>query len=134
MTEAGTSAGSPGSGRRTVLLVEDDEAVRQLVRLTFEMHGFGVIEAGDGREGLRLLARHRPDAVVLDLLMPDMGGERMLAEVWASPEAGRTPVVVMTGRSEVPAEVVGLVGRRNVVAKPFDPDQLVERVAALLAD
>lgn len=133
MTETDGIAGSPPSDRRTVLLVEDDEAVRQLVRLTFEMHDFRVVEAADGREGLRLLARHRPDAVVLDLLMPDMGGERMLAELRASPETRRTPVVLVTGKSEVPPEVLGLVGPRNVVPKPFDPDDLVERVAGLLA-
>ena len=117
---------------KTVLLVEDDESVRQLVRLTLQMNDFEVVEAKDGLEGLLLLDLHRPDAVILDLMMPDVGGERMLAQLRATPETKRVPVVIITGKPEVPPEVVGLVGQENFFPKPFDPDAIVERLKALI--
>lgn len=118
--------------RKTVLLVEDDESVRQLVRITLEMNDLEVVEAKDGLEGLLLLDLHNPDAVVLDLMMPDVGGERMLAQLRATPETKRVPVIIITGKPEVAPEVVGLVGPDNFFPKPFDPDAVIERVKALL--
>lgn len=118
--------------KKTVLLVEDDESVRQLVRVTLEMNDYTVVEAKDGLEGLLLLDLHHPDAVVLDLMMPDVGGERMLAQLRATPETKRTPVVIITGKPEVAPEVIGLVGKENFFPKPFDPDALIDRIKGLL--
>jgi DNA-binding response OmpR family regulator len=118
--------------RKKVLLVEDDESVRQLVRVTLEMNGYEVVEATDGLEGLLMLDLHKPDAIVLDLMMPDVGGERMLAQLRAAPETKRTPVVIITGKPEVEPEVIGLVGRENFFPKPFDPDAVIARIEALL--
>ncbi len=117
---------------RKVLLVEDDESVRQLVRVTLEMNDYEVVEAEDGLEGLLLLEMHRPDAVVLDLMMPDVGGERMLAQLRATEETKRTPVVIITGKPEVAPEVIGLVGKENFFPKPFDPDAVVARLKAMV--
>ncbi len=118
--------------RKKVLLVEDDESVRQLVRVTLQMNDYEVVEAKDGLEGLLLLEMHRPDAVVLDLMMPDVGGERMLAQLRATPETKRTPVVIITGKPEVAPEVIGLVGKENFFPKPFDPDAVVDRLQAMV--
>ena len=118
--------------KKKVLLVEDDESVRQLVRVTLDLNGYEVVEAKDGLEGLLMLDMHRPDAVVLDLMMPDLGGERMLAQLRATEETKRTPVVIITGKPEVAPEVIGLVGKENFFPKPFDPDALIERVKGLL--
>jgi DNA-binding response OmpR family regulator len=119
------------SGRKRVLLVEDDESVRKLVRISLELSDYEVIEGKDGLEGLLLLDMHQPDAVILDLMMPDVGGERMLAQLRATPETRRVPVVIITGKPEVAPEVIGLVGEENFFAKPFDPDQLIARVDEL---
>lgn len=118
---------------KRVLLVEDDESVRQLVKITLEMNDYEVVEAKDGLEGLLLLDMHQPDGVILDLMMPDVGGERMLAQLRATPETKRTPVLIITGKPEVAPEVIGLVGKENFFPKPFDPDALIERVKSLLA-
>jgi DNA-binding response OmpR family regulator len=118
--------------KKTVLLVEDDESVRQLVKATLAGSDYEVIEAKDGLEGLLLMEMHKPDAVVLDLMMPDVGGERMLAQLRATPETKRTPVVIITGKPEVAPEVIGLVGKENFFPKPFDPDAVMERIQALL--
>lgn len=118
--------------RKKVLLVEDDESVRQLVRVTLQMHDYEVVEAKDGLEGLLMLDMHRPDAVVLDLMMPDVAGERMLAQLRQAPETRRTPVVIITGKPEVAPEVIGLVGPENFFPKPFDPDAVIDRLKGLI--
>jgi two-component system phosphate regulon response regulator PhoB len=118
--------------KKKVLLVEDDESVRQLVRVALQMNDYEVVEAKDGLEGLLMLDMHRPDAVVLDLMMPDVGGERMLAQLRSTEETKRTPVVIITGKPEVAPEVIGLVGRENFFPKPFDPDAVIARVEAML--
>ena len=118
--------------RKKILLVEDDESVRQLVRITLQMHDFEVVEAKDGLEGLLMLDMHQPDAVVLDLMMPDVAGERMLAQLRQTPETKRTPVVIITGKPEVAPEVIGLVGQENFFPKPFDPDAVIERLRSLI--
>ena len=118
--------------KKRVLLVEDDDSVRQLVKIKLEMNDYDVVEAKDGLEGLLLLDMHHPDAVVLDLMMPDVGGERMLAQLRATPETKRTPVVIITGKPEVAPEVVGLVGRENFFPKPFDPDAVIARIKSMV--
>ena len=119
--------------KKTVLLVEDDESVRRMVRVSLEMSEYEVIEAKDGLEGLLLLEMEKPDAVVLDLMMPDVGGERMLAQLRSAPETKRTPVVIITGKPEVAPEVIGLVGRENFFPKPFDPEAVIGRINSILA-
>jgi DNA-binding response OmpR family regulator len=118
--------------KKRVLLVEDDEAVRQLVRVTLQMNEYDVVEAKDGLEGLLFLDMHKPDAVVLDLMMPDVGGERMLAQLRATVETKRVPVIIITGKPEVAPEVIGLVGKDNFLPKPFDPDAIIGRLEALI--
>ena len=118
--------------RKKVLLVEDDESVRQLVRVTLQMNDYEVVEAKDGLEGLLMLDMHRPDAIVLDLMMPDVAGERMLTQLRQTPETKRTPVVIITGKPEVAPEVIGLVGPENFFPKPFDPDVVIDRLKALI--
>jgi DNA-binding response OmpR family regulator len=119
------------SKRKKVLLVED-ESVRQLVRVTLQMHDYEVVEAKDGLEGLLFLDMHKPAAVALDLMMPDLGGERMLAQLRQTEETKRTPVVIITGKREVAPEVIGLVGQDNFFPKPFDPDAVIDRLNALV--
>jgi two-component system alkaline phosphatase synthesis response regulator PhoP len=78
-----------------------------------------------------MLDMHHPDAVILDLMMPDVGGERMLTQLRATPETRQVPVVIITGKPEVAPEVIGLVGEDNFFSKPFDTDQLIARVQAV---
>jgi two-component system response regulator RpaA len=121
--EAGTDDPKP-----TVLLVEDDPSIRQLVRINFEMAGFHVVEARDGLEGLLMADLHQPEAIVLDLMMPDVDGARMLAQLRGLPGGEDVPVVVITGKADVSEDVHRMAGPGNVLAKPFDPDDLVARI------
>jgi DNA-binding response OmpR family regulator len=126
-----TEPDEPASRTRRVLLVEDDEAVRRLIRFNLELAGFEVIEAADGLEGLLFVDLHRPDAVILDLMMPDVDGGRVLAQMRGRPETKGLPVIIVTGKADLSPELRQLAGEGNVIPKPFDPDVLVARIQEL---
>jgi DNA-binding response OmpR family regulator len=115
----------------TVLVVEDDRDLRDLVRRYLERAGHAVLSTGSGAEGLRLMTDGAPDLVVLDLGLPDIDGLEVLREA----RAGRsTPVIVLTARSEVEDRIRGLsLGADDYVTKPFSPTELALRVGAVLA-
>jgi DNA-binding response OmpR family regulator len=111
----------------TVLVVEDDREIRDLVRRYLERAGFGVLETGSGVRALDLLARHAAELVVLDLGLPDLDGLEVLRA------ADGVPVVVLTARGEVADRIAGLrLGADDYVVKPFSPTELVLRVQAVL--
>jgi DNA-binding response OmpR family regulator len=115
----------------TVLVVEDDRDLRDLVRRYLERAGHSVLSTGSGVEGLSLLGDGVPDLVVLDLGLPDLDG----LEILRAARAGRgTPVIVLTARSDVEDRITGLsLGADDYVTKPFSPTELTLRVGAVLA-
>jgi diguanylate cyclase (GGDEF)-like protein len=116
-----------------VLVTDDDPDSRELVRLTLAMHGIQVIEATGGQECLKMAAEQRPDAIILDVMMPFMDGPTTLAALRANPATGSIPVILLTA-SVMPSEVRRLegLGARAVVAKPFEPFSLPARVQEIL--
>jgi DNA-binding response OmpR family regulator len=115
----------------TVLVVEDDRDIRDLVRRYLERAGHAVLSTGSGVEGLKLLTQATPDLVVLDLGLPDLDGLEVLREAVA---AGGVPVIVLTARSDVEDRIRGLsLGADDYVTKPFSPTELTLRVGAVLA-
>jgi DNA-binding response OmpR family regulator len=111
----------------TVLVVEDDREIRELVRRYLERAGFGVLTTGSGVQALDLLARNAAELVVLDLGLPDLDGIEVLRA------ADGVPVVVLTARGEVADRIAGLrLGADDYVVKPFSPTELVLRVQAVL--
>lgn len=114
----------------TVLVVEDERDIREVLRRYLERAGHAVLTTGSGLEGLRLLGDGGVDLVVLDLGLPDLDGLEILREA----RAGRhTPVVVLTARSAVEDRIRGLsLGADDYVPKPFSPTELVLRVGAVL--
>jgi two-component system OmpR family response regulator len=122
---------APGPGRAatedpTVLIVEDDRAVRDLLETVLVAEGFAVRTARDGLEGLLKLKMFRPVAVVLDIMMPDVGGLRVLDEL--AEEHADVPVIVVTGKPQAADEARRRIGGDNVFDKPFDIDVLVARI------
>jgi DNA-binding response OmpR family regulator len=116
----------------TVLVVEDDRDIRDVVRRYLERAGHAVLSTGSGIEALRLLDAAAVDLVVLDLGLPDLDGFEVLRE--ARRGGGRLPVVVLTARAEVDDRIRGLSsGADDYVTKPFSPTELVLRVGAVLA-
>ncbi len=114
----------------TVLLVEDERKLRDLVRSYLERAGFTVLSTGSGAEALTLAASGSPDLVVLDLGLPDIPGETVARELRA---AGGVPVLMLTAKSSEEDRIRGLeLGADDYVTKPFSPRELVLRVQAIL--
>src|SRR5262244_4390045 len=114
----------------TVLLVEDERKLRDLVRSYLERAGFTVMSTDSGAEALSLVASASPDLVVLDLGLPDIPGETVAREMRA---AGGVPVLMLTAKSSEEDRIRGLeLGADDYVTKPFSPRELVLRVQAIL--
>jgi DNA-binding response OmpR family regulator len=114
----------------TVLLVEDERKLRELVRSYLERAGFAVLSTGSGAEAMTLATSSSPDLVVLDLGLPDVSGQTVARELRA---AGPTPILMLTARSSEEDRVRGLeLGADDYVTKPFSPRELVLRVQAIL--
>jgi DNA-binding response OmpR family regulator len=114
----------------TVLLVEDERKLRDLVRSYLERAGFAVLSTGSGAEAIALAHSVGPDLVVLDLGLPDVPGESVARELRA---AGTTPILMLTARSSEEDRISGLeLGADDYVTKPFSPRELVLRVQAIL--
>lgn len=111
-----------------VLIVEDNQDLRQLMRETLEPE-FQVVEAADGEEGLRLIHERLPDLVLADVVMPNMDGLTLLRAIKEDPMTAGIPVMLVTARSGKEAETEGLqAGAEEYVLKPFQPETLLLRV------
>ena len=114
----------------TVLLIEDERKLRDLVRSYLERAGFTVLSTGSGAEALSLAASGSLDLVVLDLGLPDIPGETVARELRAE---GGVPVLMLTAKSSEEDRIRGLeLGADDYVTKPFSPRELVLRVQAIL--
>jgi DNA-binding response OmpR family regulator len=114
----------------TVLLVEDERKLRELVRSYLERAGFAVLSTGSGAEAISLTFSAAPDLVVLDLGLPDVPGETVAREIRA---AGPTLILMLTAKSGEEYRIAGLeLGADDYVTKPFSPRELVLRVQAIL--
>jgi DNA-binding response OmpR family regulator len=114
----------------TVLLLEDEHKLRELVRSYLERAGFAVLSTGSGAEAITLVGSAAPDLIVLDLGLPDVPGETVAREVRA---AGSTPILMLTAKIGEEDRIAGLeLGADDYVTKPFSPRELVLRVQAIL--
>jgi excisionase family DNA binding protein len=113
----------------TVLVVDDDEGTRALVRASLEQEGFDVLEAASAREGLVATDEEAPDLIFLDVMMPGMDGWEMLQRV--QEKHGATPVIMFSGKVDA-ADEAQQRGATAFVAKPFDPRQLVDQAKQIL--
>ncbi len=122
---------TPRSGCPEVLVVDDEPQVRQVVATYLERDGFVVRTAADGQEAMAEIARCRPDAIVLDLMLPGVGGVEVLQRLRATGDD--VPVIVLSARGSEPERVAGLeLGADDYVAKPASPREIAARVRAVL--
>ncbi|HZL35587.1 MAG TPA: response regulator transcription factor [Tepidisphaeraceae bacterium] len=118
---------------QTILVIDDQKDLADLVRRALEQEGFEVILAGDGTAGLRIAKEHRPDLVVLDLNMPDIDGLEVCRQLRGDPRHARLPILVLSARASAADRVVGLeMGADDYLIKPFVPRELMARVRAVL--
>lgn len=117
----------------TVLVVEDESDVVDLLRYNLNRAGFSVLIANDGLQGLEMARKNRPDVIVLDLMMPEMSGQAVCKALKSDPHTEQLPILMLTAKGEPEERVQGLeLGADDYVTKPFSPRELVLRVQALL--
>lgn len=124
-----SAAKSAGS----ILLVDDDSDLRELVRLALEARGFRVVEAGDGEAGLRLAEAEAPDVIVLDAMMPVLDGFATLKRLKERRRTRAIPVVMLTARSRSGDVVVGIgSGAEEYLTKPLIVEELLQTVDGIM--
>ena len=118
----------------TVLVVDDEENIVFLVESALQLHGFTTVAASNGRDALKLAERQAVDAVVLDVMLPDLDGFEVARRLRQAEGAGtRVPVIFLTARDATSDKVEGLrLGSDDYVTKPFSIEELIERVKAVL--
>ncbi|CAA9452030.1 MAG: Two-component transcriptional response regulator, winged helix family [uncultured Rubrobacteraceae bacterium] len=113
-----------------ILIADDEPNIREVVGLYLQREGHTVVEAADGEEALELYRQHRPDLVILDLILPKLDGLEVCRRIQAE---CHVPLIMLTAKGEEEDRVLGLkAGADDYVVKPFRPRELVARVAALL--
>jgi DNA-binding response OmpR family regulator len=114
-----------------ILVVEDDEGIREMLRYNLAGAGYGVQEARDGASGLRLAQTGRPDLVLLDLMLPGMSGLEVCRALRRT--SARTPIIMLTARDAEVDKIVGLeLGADDYITKPFSVREVMARVNAVL--
>jgi len=117
--------------RKTILICDDEPTLRELVRASLD-GGYRFAEASDGLVAIELARELEPDVVILDLMLPRVGGLEVLAELRADEKLRRVPVLVITAWNETREDVLA-AGAADFVAKPFDPDELRAAIEKLLS-
>ena len=127
---------APGSASATgplVLIVDDDEKLREYVRVNLEAEGYVVREAASADEGLAALGEQSPDLILLDVMMPQVDGWEMLRQIQEHTGVGAIPVIMFSGKvDERSAAEAASRGAQGFIGKPFDPRSLIESTKQLL--
>ena len=119
--------------QHTVLIVDDEADVVDLLRYKLHGAGFKVLIADNGLLALRTAREHRPDLIVLDLMLPEMSGEDVCRELKKDPDTAAIPVLMLTAKGQSSERIAGLeIGADDYITKPFSPRELVLRAEAVL--
>ncbi|BAY24008.1 two-component response regulator [Calothrix sp. NIES-2100] len=119
---------------KKILVIDDEEDIRQLIQTCLEiMGGWNVLTATSGSQGLLLAQSSRPDAILLDLMMPDMDGLTTFQKLQANQLTKDIPVILLTARGRTfDQRLFVQMGIRGIISKPFNPQKLAIQVAAAL--
>jgi two-component system phosphate regulon response regulator PhoB len=121
------------SASRSILVVEDERDILELVAFNLRRAGHDVTTAATGREALRLIESRTPDLIVLDVMLPELSGTEIVGRVRTNPATAHVPILLLTARSQESDQVTGLAsGADDYVTKPFSVKVLTARVEALL--
>jgi two-component system phosphate regulon response regulator PhoB len=119
--------------KATILVIEDDPDIRELLSFSLAKEGWTIVMAADGEEGLGLFSSTNPDCVVLDIMLPGLDGLEILRALKADPNRKRLPVIMTTAKGEESDVVAGLeLGAEDYVVKPYSPKVLAARIRAAL--
>lgn len=116
-----------------ILVVDDDLAINELIKINLEIQGYKVIQAFNGIEGFALAKQEEPALIVLDVMMPEVDGFTVAQRVRQCEEIADTPIIMLTALSELNNKVNGFnIGVDDYLTKPFEPEELIVRIRALL--
>ncbi|WP_314733329.1 response regulator transcription factor [Anaerobacillus sp. CMMVII] len=114
-----------------VLIIEDDPYIRDIIRLYIEKQGYTAVEAQNGEEGLQVYFDESPNFIVLDIMLPEMSGWEVCKEIRRDNLS--IPIIMLTGKGESYDKIKGLnLGADDYIVKPFDPNELIARIKAVL--
>jgi excisionase family DNA binding protein len=122
--------GRPKGGGPLVLIVDDDERMRELVRVNLELEGYTVAEAGDAEAGLAAIEQARPALVLVDVMMPHVDGWELLRRIQERYGAGAFPVVMFSSKLDDEAQAAAR-GAQAFIGRPFDTQELLDRIKQL---
>ena len=116
-----------------ILVVDDDKAINELIKVNLELQGYEVVQAFNGTEGFALAKQEEPSLVVLDVMMPEVDGYTVAQRIRQCQEIADTPIIMLTALSELNDKVSGFnIGVDDYLTKPFEVEELIVRVRALL--
>ena len=116
-----------------ILVVDDDNAINELIKINLELHGYEVIQAFNGIEGFALAKQEQPSLIILDVMMPEVDGYTVAQRIRQASEISDTPIIMLTALSELKDKVSGFdIGVDDYLTKPFEIEELLVRVRALL--
>ena len=118
----------------TVLVVDDDPIIVKLLEVNFEMEGYQVISATDGKEGLAQAKGARPDVIILDVMMPGIGGLELARTLKSGPDTQDIPIILLSAKAQASDVAAGQEIADEYITKPFDPLELLDRVASFLGN
>src|SRR5690625_4787743 len=118
--------------KQVVLVVEDDQMIRNLVRIYLEKNNYKVVEAVDGEEARKVFLKHHPCLIILDLMLPKISGEEFCEWV-REQEHHEVSIIMLSAKASVDDKISGLkMGADSYITKPFDPNELIANVEAVL--
>lgn len=116
-----------------ILVVDDEDNIRELLKFSLEKNGFVVKEASDGEQALMVLSNYIPDLIILDLMLPKIDGLEICRRIKSNSNTAGIPIIMLTARAEEIDKVLGLeLGADDYITKPFSPREVVARVKAVL--
>jgi len=120
-------------GKEKIIIVEDETDIREVIEYNLKREGYETLAASNGEEALRVITRHSPNLVILDLMLPGLDGIEVCRKLKEDPLTRTIPVIMVTAKGEESDVVLGLgMGADDYVAKPFRPKELMGRVKAVL--
>ena len=117
----------------TVLIVDDEANIRELVKFNVEKEGYAVLEAVDGAMALNLARKERPDLIILDLMLTELNGLEVCRALKGAQETSSIPIIMLTAKDDEVDKVLGLeLGADDYITKPFSPKEIISKVKNIL--
>jgi two-component system alkaline phosphatase synthesis response regulator PhoP len=117
----------------TILIIDDEQDIRDILNYNLTKVGYRVHEASNGREGIKIAVQKKPNLIILDVMMPEMDGIEVCEELKANPETKNIKICFLTARSEDYSQIAGFdAGADDYVSKPIKPKVLISRIKAIL--